>query len=110
MTPVLRARDPGLQPERTALSWQRTSFSSLVLALVILRSGYSRDSLLLICLGYVSVAFSAVLIITSYRRQKILVTECPLANLESQRTKGLICASLLLNAVAVIIEGVLALC
>lgn len=30
-------RDPGLQPERTSLSWRRTAFSTLVVNLLLIR-------------------------------------------------------------------------
>ncbi|UMX73400.1 DUF202 domain-containing protein [Klebsiella pneumoniae] len=38
---VFRTRDPRLQPERTALAWQRTLFSVFVLALASTRFRFS---------------------------------------------------------------------
>jgi uncharacterized membrane protein YidH (DUF202 family) len=36
--------DPGLQPERTVLAWQRTSLSAAVVGALLLRTGILRGS------------------------------------------------------------------
>lgn len=37
-------RDRGLQPERTALAWQRTAMAAALVAVLLLRSGVSRSA------------------------------------------------------------------
>ena len=109
MTPALRERDPGLQPERTALSWQRTAFSSLVLAIATVRSGYHQGSSLLTSLGCASVIFAAMMIVLSRWRQQVIILDCSPVSRTSRCAKRLICLSLVLNALAVAIQGVLSL-
>lgn len=109
MTATLRERDPGLQPERTALSWQRTAFSSLVLALVTVRSGYHQGSSLLTSLGCASVIFAALMIVLSRWRQQVIARDHYPVSCASRCAKRLICLSLFLNALAVVIQGGLSL-
>ncbi|MFF2387478.1 DUF202 domain-containing protein [Agromyces sp. NPDC058104] len=63
--------DPGLQPERTALSWSRTAFALAVNALLSLRSGLVAGEPWLVAVGALLFAASgaAVALATVRRRQ-----------------------------------------
>ncbi|WMY72528.1 DUF202 domain-containing protein [Buttiauxella selenatireducens] len=101
MNIALRERDPGLQPERTALSWHRTAFSSLVLALATVRAGFVNADILLAILGSASAVVSLVLVWVSLRRQRQIVCDTRLTTPGSAMAKCLICLALGLNALAI---------
>lgn len=62
--------DPGLQPERTALAWQRTGLSVAVAALVGFRDGVATGSVP--AMGLSVVAFSAALLVLRGARTELL--------------------------------------
>lgn len=102
---VLRSRDPGLQPERTALSWHRTAFSSLILALVTARSGFSNGDIILAVLGTFSTLFAMVLVLVSLRRQQVMVHDSELTSSHAIVLKRLFCMALGMNAMAVTLHS-----
>ncbi|HVV09450.1 DUF202 domain-containing protein [Amycolatopsis sp.] len=53
-------RDRGLQPERTALAWQRTSLSAAVLAVLLVRHGIVGHAHLEIAAGALAAALVAL--------------------------------------------------
>lgn len=107
MNADIRARDPGLQPERTALSWQRTAFSSLVLALVTARAGFSQGDIMLTVLGSASTLFSLFLVFISLRRQRVIRYDTELTSRNAVVFKRLMCLALGLNALAITLHNVI---
>jgi uncharacterized membrane protein YidH (DUF202 family) len=66
------ARDPGLQPERTSLSWSRTALIVAVNALLALRTGFVEGEDWLVVAGVVLVgAAAAVAAVGTVRRRQL---------------------------------------
>ncbi len=61
----MTTRDPGLQPERTTLAWQRTALSAAVGALLLVRDGILRSEPLSLVAG---VVLSALVVAIASRR------------------------------------------
>ena len=73
MTPSVRARDPGQQPERTALAWTRTSVAVLVNAALLLRVGVEERQIHLVMAGGLMLAGAVGLrAIAMHRRRSTL--------------------------------------
>ncbi|CAM3929496.1 DUF202 domain-containing protein [Rahnella bruchi] len=109
MTSDLGERDSGLQPERTALSWHRTLFSSIVLAVVTLRAGFYHADTPLIIMGGASIIISLLVVVVSCRRQQLMVYDFKLTSASSMSTKRMICLAVGLNALAIPLYTVLRL-
>ncbi|WP_369696955.1 DUF202 domain-containing protein [Comamonas testosteroni] len=73
LSPSRLPTDPGLQPERTALSWTRTASGLLLNAVLNIRSAYLYESRSLLGLGIALLIASVVAFIFGrYRHRKLL--------------------------------------
>lgn len=90
MSDDLRPRDPGLQPERTALSWHRTAFTVLVFSLAAVRVAVSRSDVVSLVLSSIGTMLALVLVGLSWHRQKTMLTNSELMTPTSILAKRLI--------------------
>lgn len=67
-----RARDAGLQPERTALAWNRTGLAVVVNALLALRAGWTSGRLALVVVAFALLVAAAGAIFYGAWRQRHL--------------------------------------
>jgi uncharacterized membrane protein YidH (DUF202 family) len=72
--------DPGLQPQRTALAWTRTSLALFVNAALALRAGLKAHAPVLMALGVVLlVASAAGVACGAWRREQLRRLDAPAA-------------------------------
>jgi uncharacterized membrane protein YidH (DUF202 family) len=75
MTEGAVPRDPGLQPERTALSWQRSALALAAATIVIGRLTFSAVGLVALFVVAVGVIHAAVVFATAHRHYRLRTGE-----------------------------------
>jgi uncharacterized membrane protein YidH (DUF202 family) len=79
-TPGIQPRDPGVQPERTALAWSRTGLALLANAMLVLRAGWTSESMPIVILGVLLLAAcGAAFACGAWRRHRLVSGRVPLA-------------------------------
>lgn len=68
MVGVVRARDVGLQPERTGLAWRRTALAALGVGLLCLRAGIGTGGGPLLLAALIAIMLSALMVATAVAR------------------------------------------
>lgn len=62
-------RDPGLQPERTVLAWNRTAAAMAANGVILLRIGFEPDARILLLPGGLMTGFALLLFAAGHRRK-----------------------------------------
>ena len=73
-------RDPGLQPERTELSWSRTALGIAVVAALVIRAGVIAEDRALLAAGVLVAVLSGAALAAGYWRRRGLAEDPPRAS------------------------------
>lgn len=93
-----RHDDPGLQPERTSLSWYRTLFLIVGVSMLFLRLGLVKDDLILIA-GSVMLLLSNIgICVYAYQRNLVDINNAKLTSYGSVIVKQIICFAIIFSA------------
>jgi len=99
-----RLADPGLQPERTSLSWYRTLFLILGVSMLFLRLGLVKDNLILIAASIVLLLSNLGICFYAYQRNLMDINNVGLTSYGSVVVKKLICFAIIFSAIAFVLS------
>lgn len=99
-----RQDDPGLQPERTSLSWYRTLFLILGVSMLFLRLGLVKDNLILIAASIVLLLSNLGICFYAYQRNLMDINSVGLTSYGSVVVKKLICFAIIFSAIAFVLS------
>lgn len=99
-----RQDDPGLQPERTSLSWYRTLFLILGVSMLFLRLGLVKDNLILIAASIVLLLSNLGICFYAYQRNLMDINSVGLTSFGSVVVKKLICFAIIFSAIAFVLS------
>jgi len=93
-----RHDDPGLQPERTSLSWYRTLFLIVGVSMLFLRLGFIKNDLILVAGSIILLLCNIGVCIYAYKRNLFDVKSTVLTSYGSVIVKKMICFAVIFSA------------
>ncbi|MEJ6077981.1 DUF202 domain-containing protein [Vibrio sp. 1-Bac 57] len=93
-----RHDDPGLQPERTSLSWYRTLFLIIGVSMLFLRLGFIKNDLILVAGSIILLLCNIGVCIYAYKRNLFDERSTVLTSYGSVIVKKMICFAIIFSA------------